>query len=137
MSRLSKAIRKIRLNSIVTSLVVLAEKLLGSGTGEIKKKLVSDIVAAIVRRAKEAGKDVPENYQELVDELIEQAVAIFNHIGWLQDGADLDPDDEPTPAPAKRGRPVGSSNKAKTAEPTESTADLSDEDVALLESLEG
>lgn len=135
MSRLSKAVRRFKLNRIVTQLVQLAEKVIGAGNGDLKKKLVSEIIAAIVRRAKEAGNDVPEQYQDLVDELIEQAVAIFNRLGWLEPGADLDPDDEPAPAPvARRGRPAGSSNKAKA---TPVADELSDEDVALLESLEG
>lgn len=132
MSRLSKALHKINLSKVVTQLVVLAEGLLGSGTGDIKKKLVSDIIAAIVRRAKEAGKDVPENYQDIVEALIEQAVAIFNQKGWLEPGADTDANikvvDAPVPVAAKRGRPA----KVKTV-PAE---ELTDEDVALLESLE-
>lgn len=135
MSRLSKAVRRFKLNRIVTQLVQLAEKVIGSGNGDLKKKLVSEIIAAIVRRAKEAGNDVPEQYQDLVDELIEQAVAIFNRLGWLEPGADLDPDDGPAPVPvARRGRPAGSSNKVKA---TPVADELSDEDVALLESLEG
>lgn len=128
MSRLSKVFHKIHWDKVVTELVVLAEVLLGGGTGALKKKLVLDIIAAIARRAKEAGVNVPDNYQEIVDALIEMAVAIFNKQGWI--GTDTDPAPAAAPAPAiiKRGRPA----KIRLA----SVEELTDEDVALLESLE-
>lgn len=74
MSRLSKVLRRVRFGPVVDRFVKMAEELLGSGTGAIKKKLVEDWSAALVKRLKEADLPVPDNYEGIVDELLEQAV---------------------------------------------------------------
>jgi hypothetical protein len=122
MSRLLKTLHRIKLGPIVTGLVKLAERLLGGGTGSLKKKLVEELMAIILRKLKEAGKEVPENTPELVDELTEQTVALLNETG----GFDNITPDEPArtaaeaPAPVatakkkgKGGRPKGSKNRPK------------------------
>lgn len=103
MSRVSKAIRKIRLGGIVTTLVKLAEKLLGGGTGSLKKKLVMAIISVIIKHAKEAGKDVPENVEEMADELVEQTVTLLNENGTLK-GETAEEVVAPAPATVTRSR---------------------------------
>lgn len=99
MSRLSKAIRNIALGPIVARLVRLAESLLGAGTGGIKKKLVMEVMAIILKRMKEAGKQVPENVDYVVDELVEQTVSLLNETGEFGAPAPAEPVTAvPTPA---------------------------------------
>lgn len=127
MSRLSKWLRSknVRLGPLVDWAVRLAEKVLGANTGELKKKLVAEIMAIIVKYLKEIGKNVPENAPELVDELTEQTVALLNETGTLAAiSAEASepvvavrtsaPVSAPTSAPTKRrGRPPGSVNKPR------------------------
>jgi hypothetical protein len=78
MSRVSKAVRKIRVYPIVTQMVEMAEVLLGAGTGSIKRRMVMEVVKVILARAKDAGVKVPENNVDvLLDELIEQSVDVM------------------------------------------------------------
>lgn len=119
MSRLSKAVRRIKIGPIVTILVKLAETLLGGGTGALKKKLVMEIIAIIKKRVEEAGQTVPENIEVVADELVEQTVTLMNEVGALgASTVDAPVVPEPTPivpaTPAKRrGRKPGSTNKGK------------------------
>lgn len=131
MSRLSKWLRgrKVRLGPIVDWAVRLAEKLLGKGTGVFKKKLVQELLAIIIKYLKEAGKEVPENAPQLVDELLENTVELLNETGTLDaisaEAAEASVVTRPSVpasvsagapvnAPTKRrGRPAGSKNKPR------------------------
>jgi hypothetical protein len=81
MSKLSQAVRKykdkLRLGPIVTDFVKLAERLLGNGTGELKKKLVTELVITLLKRLQAANLPIPDNYEVVIDELIEQAVDLL------------------------------------------------------------
>src|SRR5688572_14600271 len=124
MSRLTnviKAARNIRLGKVVTRLVVLAEDLLGGGTGSLKKALVVTLVQAVLKTLERAGSKVPENAPVLVDELIEQAVDLMNQSGAFTSpdapGAAVVVDTTVPAAPAaapkrnRGGRPQGSKNR--------------------------
>lgn len=142
MSRLSVLIHKhnIKLGPIVQYLVKLVEQLIGGGNGEVKKKLVADLIAAITRRAAEAGAKVPDNTSQLVDELTEQAVSIYNETGWgiENNSAVAKPATVQTIAvapeqPKRRGRKPGSKNKPAVTPATRpiNTEPLQTEDIDL------
>lgn len=109
--RLGKMVRSVRLGPLVTALVKVAEQLLGAGTGAIKKQLVMDVMEVIAKRLTEAGKPVPENAPQIVDELIEQAVDTMNGRGaQLAPGGEAAaaPEETVTETPKRKARAVRS-----------------------------
>lgn len=128
MSRLSILARKVRLGPVVTKTVRQVEELFGRGNGALKKKAVTEGVMAILRRLKELDLPIPDDVEERIDELIEQAVYILNDTEWsdaLQGGPVVT--QRIVEAPQKtsavaataevkrRGRKPGSKNKPKEA----------------------
>jgi hypothetical protein len=139
MSRLSKAIRSIKLGPIVTNLVKLVEKLFGAGTGSLKKKVVIEMATTLLKRLKELDLPIPDNVEERIDELIEQAVSILNETGGFETPT------EPIVSPAigtaslqtvkpaaKRGRPakvvVDIPQESVLDDPEDPFLDIDDED---------